>query len=92
MMFFPGGKVRDVSESFLSALEKRASLAAEPRNAPGARDQLVASPPPLERVGIRMSGIGLGDVETCDNTATTNTVDSMGGTQRSEADSSTRDL
>jgi len=92
MMFFPGGKVRDVSESFLSALEKRASLAAEPRNAPGARDQLVASPPPLERVGIHMSGIGLGDVETCDNTATTNTVDSMGGTQRSEADSSTRDL
>jgi len=83
MMFFPGGKVRDVSESFLSALEKRASLAAEPRNAPGARDQLVASPPPLERVGIRMSGIGLGDVETCDNTATTNTVDSMGGAQRS---------
>jgi len=36
MMFFPGGKVRDVSESFLSVPEKRASMAAEPRNAAGA--------------------------------------------------------
>jgi len=78
-MFFPGGKVRDVSESFLSVPEKRASMAAEPRNAAGARDQLVASRPGLERVAIRMSGIGLGHVETCDNTATTDTGDSMGG-------------
>lgn len=35
--------------------------------------------PALERVAIRVSGIGLGNVETCDNTATTDTGDSMGG-------------
>ena len=75
--------MRDVSESFLSVPEKRASMAAEPRNAAGARDQLVASRPALERVAIRMSGIGLGNVETCDNIATTDTGDSMGGAQRS---------
>jgi len=79
MMFLPGGKVRDVSESFLSVLEKRASSAAEPQNAAGARGQLLASRPALDRVAIRLSGIGLGDVEKCDNAATTDTGDSMGG-------------
>src|SRR5215467_13017204 len=94
MMFFPGGKVRDVSESFLLVPEKQASMAAEPRNAAGARDQLVASRPGLERVAIRMSGIGLGNVETCDNAATTDTGDSMGGgvPNDPQADSSTSDL
>ena len=71
--------MRDVSESFLSVLEKRASSAAEPQNAAGARGQLLASRTALDRVAIRMSGIGLGNVEKCDNAATTDTGDSMGG-------------
>jgi len=33
MMVLPGGKVRDVSESFLSVLDKRATLASQPQNA-----------------------------------------------------------
>ena len=82
-----------MSESFLSVLEKRASLAAEQDNAAGARDQLVASRPALERAAIRMSGIGLGDVETCDNTATADTGDAMGGVPNDpQADSSTGDV
>ena len=82
--------MRDVSESFLSVPEKRASMAAEPRNAAGARGQLLASRPALDRVAIRLSGIGLGDVEKCDNAATTDTGDSMGGVPNDpQADSST---
>jgi hypothetical protein len=79
MVFFPGGKVRDVSESSLSVLAKLASLAAEPKNATRAWDQFVASLPALERAAIHVSEIGLGDAETCDNTATADTGDSMGG-------------
>jgi hypothetical protein len=54
-------------------------LAAEPQNAGEARDQLVASRLAPERAAIRMSEIELRDVETCDNTATTDTGDAMGG-------------
>jgi hypothetical protein len=79
MMFFPGGKVRDVYESFLSVPEKRASLAAEQENAARARDQLVASRLAPERIAIRMSEIELRDVETCDTKATSDTGDVMGG-------------
>jgi hypothetical protein len=92
MMVFPGGKVRDVSESFLSVPEKRASLAAEQENAAEARDQLVASRPAPERVAIRMSEIGLRDVETCDNTATSDTGDVMGVPNDPQADGAIGDL
>ena len=79
MMFFPGGegegRVRVLPIGSGEAGQHGCGAAECSRG----RDQLVASWPGLERVAIRMPGIGLGNVETCDNTATTDTGDSMGG-------------
>ena len=93
MMFFPGGegegRVRVLPIGSGEAGQHGCGAAECSRG----RDQLVASWPGLERVAIRMPGIGLGNVETCDNTATTDTGDSMGGVPNDpQADSSTSDL